>query len=95
MLLERTSSIEEKEGEGKVTMGRTEDMFEGKGGEREEVWCGVYFRLRREVWVGTSEGWVWRKGEKLEKKKICERIGVGVRAMVIVGTQVLSFCILF
>ena len=56
--------------------------------ERGEVWCGVYFGLRKEVWVGTAEGWVWRKGEKLEKRKV----GGGVSAMAVVGNQViLSF----
>ena len=56
------------------------------GGERprEDVWCGVYFGLRKEVWLGTSEGWVWRKGNKLEKKKV----EGGVRVMAVVGSQV-------
>ena len=61
----------------------------GGGGERqrEDVWCGVYFGLRKEVWLGTSEGWVWRKGNKLEKK----RVEGGVRVMAVVGSQVFFF----
>ena len=55
--------------------------------EREDVWCGVYFGLRKEVWLGTSEGWVWRKGNKLEKK----RVEGGVRVMAVVGSQVFFF----
>ena len=89
MVLEITSPLEDKEGEGRIALGSLWDFFEGEGeggegGEREEVWCGVYFGLRKEVWVGTSTGWVWRKGEKLERRKI----EGGVRAMAVVGNQV-------
>ena len=56
----------------------------GGGRQREDVWCGVYFGLRKEVWWGTSEGWVWRKGNTLEKKKV----EGGVRVMAVVGSQV-------
>ena len=70
----------EKREEGRDLIGRGE-----KGGKRrEDIWSGVYFGLRKEVWVGTSEGWVWRKGDKLEKRKI----DGGVRAMAVVGNQV-------
>ena len=63
----------------------------GGGRQREDVWCGVYFGLRKEVWWGTSEGWVWRKGKTLEKKKI----EGGVRVMVVVGSQVFFFLVVF
>ena len=59
--------------------------------QREDVWCGVYFGLRKEVWWGTSEGWVWRKGEKVEKKKV----EGGVRVMAVVGSQVFFFFFFF
>ena len=63
----------------------------GGGKQREDVWCGVYFGLRKEVWWGTSEGWVWRKGNTLEKKKV----EGGIRVMVVVGSQVFFFCCFF
>ena len=63
----------------------------GGGRQREDVWCGVYFGLRKEVWWGTSEGWVWRKGKKVEKKKV----EGGVRVMVVVGSQVFFFSYFF
>ena len=59
--------------------------------QREDVWCGVYFGLRKEVWLGTSEGWVWRKGNKVEKKKV----EGGVRVMAVVGSQVFFFFFFF
>ena len=74
---ERLSQSREKRGEGGG----------GGGRQREDVWCGVYFGSRKEVWWGTSEGWVWRKGNTLEKKKV----EGGVRVMVVVGSQVLFF----
>ena len=63
----------------------------GGGRQREDVWCGVYFGLRKEVWWGTSEGWVWRKGNTLEKKKV----EGGVRVMAVVGSQVFFFFFFF
>ena len=97
MVLKITSPLDNEIGEGRVETGRTWDIFEG-GEERkgkEDVWCGVYFKLRKEVWVGTSEGWVWRKGAKMEKKKVPVEVGVGIRAMAVVGTQVEYFSIFF
>ena len=94
---------ESKGGRGGWKMGVRREMNEGRGnnnnnnnnnkecGGREEVWCGVYFGLRGEVWVGTSEGWVWRKGEKMEKRKV----EGGVRVMAVVGSQVLIFFFFF
>ena len=90
MVLKITSPLDDEKGEGIVELGRTWDIFEG-GEERkgkEQVLCGVYFTLRKEVWVGTADGWVWRKGTKLEKKKIPAEMGVGIRAMAVVGSQV-------
>ena len=97
LVLKIISPVDDEKGEGRVETGRTWDIFEG-GEEREgkeEVWCGVYFKLRNEVWVGTSDGWVWRKGIQLEKKKIPVEVGVGIRAMAIVGSQVKIFIFLF
>ena len=83
------------EGKGKEKEGTSFDGDEiccvskerGRERQREDVWCGVYFGLRKEVWLGTSEGWVWRKGNKLEKKKV----EGGVRVMAVVGSQVFFF----
>ena len=91
------SAFEDDKGEGRITLNRKMwDIFEGGGeggwgkGRGEEVWCGVYFGLRKEVWVGTSKGWVWRKGERLEKRKVGGEGGEGgVRTMTVVGSQVI------
>ena len=73
-------------------LSQSREEREGGGGrQREDVWCGVYFGLRKEVWWGTSEGWVWRKGNTLEKKKV----EGGVRVMVVVGSQVFLFFFFF
>ena len=96
---------EEDKGKGKEEEGclfddeeeRPSQSREERGGgggakrQREDVWCGVYFGLRKEVWWGTSEGWVWRKGEKVEKKKV----EGGVRVMAVVGSQVFFFFFFF
>ena len=91
VILERSPFILEEEREGgRLELKRVWNIFREKiGGERqrEDVWCGVYFGLRKEVWLGTSEGWVWRKGNKLEKK----RVEGGVRVMAVVGSQVFFF----
>ena len=96
------TAFDDKEGEGKVVMSEKWDFLDEGGGwdlfeeneasEREEVWCGVcfYVGMTKEVWVGTSEGGVWKKkGEKLEKKNV----GAGVRTLAIVGNQVILFTV--
>ena len=81
---------EGRPGAGDVVVIREWDFWGGEDkGKREEVWCGVYVEKEGgegEVWVGTSEGWVWRKkeGEKGEGMFV----GMGVKTMVIVGSQV-------
>ena len=85
VVLERTSPLEDEKGEGAVAFQRKLDFFDETEEKEGEVWCGVYFGLREEVWVGTSEGWIWRKGATmLEKRKV---VG-GVTAMAVVGSQV-------
>ena len=92
-VLERTSILEEaqKEGgkdEGTLEMGREWELLGEEGGEREEVWCGVYCAFTRDVWVGTSEGNVWRKELAtglIERKEIG---GGGVRTLATVENQV-------
>ena len=92
--LDRTSILEkaQKEGgkeEGTLEMGREWKLFGEEGGEREEVCCGVYCDFTKEAWLGTSEGYVWRKGKSksglMERKEVG---GGGVTAMAIVGNQV-------
>eukprot|EP00009_Paramoeba_aestuarina_P014088 CAMPEP_0201543030 /NCGR_PEP_ID=MMETSP0161_2-20130828/72358_1 /ASSEMBLY_ACC=CAM_ASM_000251 /TAXON_ID=180227 /ORGANISM="Neoparamoeba aestuarina, Strain SoJaBio B1-5/56/2" /LENGTH=385 /DNA_ID=CAMNT_0047950737 /DNA_START=520 /DNA_END=1673 /DNA_ORIENTATION=+ len=97
-VLNRTSILEEaqKEGgkeEGTLEMGRDWDLFgegeqkEGKR-EREEVWCGVYCRFTKALWVGTAEGYVCRKRKREGQLQRREVGGGGVRTIEIIGNQV-------